>query len=43
MNFSEAKFYEIIWHWISIQMLFFKTCLLTRQDGFQNRDKVYKV
>ena len=41
MNFSEAKFYESYLTWISIQTLYFKTYLPTRQDGFQNRDKVY--
>ena len=32
-----------IWHRIFIQTLYLKTCLPTRQDGFQNSDKVYFV
>ena len=31
---------KINWHRISIETLYFKTCLPTRQDGFQNRDEV---
>ena len=41
MNFSEAMFYVIIWHRISIQTLLFKTCLPTRQNGAEYRDKAY--
>ena len=40
INCSEANFYKII---ISIQTLLFQDVFayLTRQDGFQNRDKAY--
>ena len=39
--FQKRRFMKIIWHRISIETLYFKTCLPTRQDGFQNRDNVY--
>ena len=32
---------KIIWHRISIQTLLFQACLLTRQNGVENRDKAY--
>ena len=32
---------KIIWHRISIQHCYFKTCLPTRQNGVENRDKAY--
>ena len=38
--FQKWSFMKIIWHWISLQTLYFKTCLPVRQDGFQNCDKV---
>ena len=34
---------KIIWHRISIQTLLFQTCLPTRQNGVENRDKAYRV
>ena len=39
--FQKRSFMKIIWHRISMQTLYFKTRLPTRQDGFQNHDKVY--
>ena len=30
---------KVIWHLISIQTLLFQACLLTRQNGVENRDK----
>ena len=39
MNFSEAMFYE---NYLTSDFHTNKTCLLTHQDGFQNRDKVYQ-
>ena len=41
--FQKQSFMKIIWHRISIRKLYFKTRLPTRQDGFQNRDKVYRA
>ena len=34
---------KIIWHRISIQTLLFQTCLPTRQNGVENRDKAYFI
>ena len=39
MSFSEAMFYEIILHRISIQTLLFQD--VSRQNGVENRDKAY--
>ena len=38
--FQKRSFMKIIWHRISIQTLYFKTCLPSHQDGFQTRNKV---
>ena len=34
---------KIIWHRILIQTLLFQTCLPTRQNGVENRDKAYYI
>ena len=39
--FQKRCFLKIIWHRISIQTLFFQTCLPTRQNGVENRDKAH--
>ena len=39
--FQKRTFIRIICDQVSIQTLLFQTCLPTRQDGFQNRNKVY--
>ena len=39
--FQKRCFMKVIWHWISIQTLLFQTCLPTRQNGVDNRDKAY--
>ena len=47
MNFSEAQFYENYLNLTSdfypLKHVYFKTCLPTGQDGFQNRNKVYYI
>ena len=43
MNFSEAMFYNIIWHRIFIQTQLFQVCLPTRQNGVENRDKAFNI
>ena len=40
--FQRRCFIKIIWHWITIQTLLYQTCLPTRQNGVENRDKAYK-
>ena len=39
--FQKWCFMKIIWHRISIQTLLFQACLLTRQNGVENRDQAY--
>ena len=39
--FQKQCFMKIIWRRISIQTLLFQACLPTRQNGVENRDKVY--
>ena len=39
--FQNSRFKEIIRHYVLIQTLSFLTRLPTRQDGVENRDKVY--
>ena len=39
--FLNSRFTEIMRHYILIQTLLFLTRLPTRQDGVENRDKVY--
>ena len=39
--FQKRCFIKIIQHRISIQTLLFQACLPTRQNGVENRDKVY--
>ena len=34
---------RIIWNRIFIQTLLFQACLLTRQNGVENRDKAYTL
>ena len=41
--FQKRCFMKIIWHRISIQTLLFQTCLPTRQNGVENRDKAYFI
>ena len=43
MNFSEVMFYEnyLTSDFHTVKHFYFKMCLPTHQDGFQNRDKVY--
>ena len=41
--FQNSRFTEIIRHWILIQILQLLTRLPTRQDGVENRDKVYTI
>ena len=40
--FQKRSFMKISWHRISIQHCYSKMCLPTRQNGFQNRNKVYE-
>ena len=39
--FQMRCFLKIIWHRISVQTLLLQTCLPTRQNGVENRDKAY--
>ena len=41
--FRKQCFMKIILHRISIQTLLFQACLLSRQNGVENRDKAYPI